>query len=132
MRSCFAELELSKVLQETIDRGSGQSLLAAGAYRQLAGLDLLVPVHERVRNLLDLGIADPLADGLVALVDVDAVAGAAQRLGDTGSCLAMRLPHGHDAHLHGREPERERAAVVLDEDADEALERAEERPVDHV
>ena len=36
----------------------------------------------------------------------------------------------HD-RLHGREPERELARVVLDQDADEALERAEQRAVDH-
>ena len=42
----------------------------------------------------------------------------------------MRLPDGNHPRLHRREPEGERAAVVLDQDPDEALERAEERPVD--
>ena len=44
--------------------------------------------------------------------------------------LTMLLADGEHAHLHGREPERERAGVVLDQDPDEALERAEERAVD--
>ena len=44
--------------------------------------------------------------------------------------LAMLLADGEHAHLHRREPERERAGVVLDQDPDEALERAEERAVD--
>ena len=43
----------------------------------------------------------------------------AERLGG----VAMALPDRDHAHLHRREPERERAAVVLDEDPEEALER---------
>ena len=34
-------------------------------------------------------------------------------------------------HLDRREPQRHRPGVVLDQDADEALERAEDRPVQH-
>ena len=37
---------------------------------------------------------------------------------------------GQDAHLLGREPEREVAGVMLDEEADETLVRAERRAVD--
>ena len=35
---------------------------------------LAVAADDRVRDLLELGVADPLAERLVALVDVDAVA----------------------------------------------------------
>ena len=45
--------------------------------------------------------------------------------------VVVRLPHGKHAHLHRREPQRERAAVVLGEDPDEPLEGAHDRPVDH-
>ena len=38
---------------------------------------------------------------------------------------------GHEADLHGREPQGEGAGVVLDEDAEEAFDRAEERAVHH-
>jgi hypothetical protein len=38
---------------------------------------------------------------------------------------------GQDDGLERRQPERELARVVLDEDADEALERAHQRAVDH-
>ena len=43
----------------------------------------------------------------------------------------MLLADGNEADLHGREPEREGSGVVLDEHAEEALNRAEERAVDH-
>ena len=43
----------------------------------------------------------------------------------------MAEPDREDPHLHRREPERERAGEVLDQDPDEALERADQRAVDH-
>ncbi len=43
----------------------------------------------------------------------------------------MLLGDGDDADLHGGEPHGEGAGVVLDEDAEEAFDRAEERAVDH-
>ena len=81
-------------------------------------------------HLVELGVADPLADGLVAVVDLDAVPGVAQPVGERVRGVAVRVADRDDAHLHGREPEREGAAVVLDQDPDEALERAEQRAVD--
>ena len=42
----------------------------------------------------------------------------------------MGLSDRNDARLHRREPEREVAPVVLDEDPDEALERSEQRAMD--
>jgi hypothetical protein len=41
----------------------------------------------------------------------------------------LRLGHGQDADLVGREPEGEVASVVLNEEADEALVRAQRREI---
>ncbi len=46
--------------------------------------------------------------------------------------LAMRLRDRQHAHLDRREPDRERAGVVLDQDPHESLQRAEQRAVDDV
>ena len=43
----------------------------------------------------------------------------------------MFFADGDEAYLDGGEPHREGAGVVLDEDAEEALDRAEEGAVDH-
>src|ERR1035437_3633818 len=43
----------------------------------------------------------------------------------------MPLADGHQACLHRRKPKREGSGIVLDEDAEEALDRAEEGAVDH-
>ena len=46
--------------------------------------------------------------------------------------LDVAVGDGDDHDLHRAEPDRERAAVVLDEHAEEALHAAQQRPVDHV
>ena len=43
----------------------------------------------------------------------------------------MAVGHREHADLHRRQPDREAAAVVLDQDAGEALHRAEQGAVDH-
>src|SRR3989449_7418402 len=43
----------------------------------------------------------------------------------------LRVRNGQHAHLLGGEPERERPREVLDQEADEPLQRAEDRAVDH-
>ena len=84
---------------------------------------LAVAVDDREGDLLDLGVADPLAEGLVATVDVGAVPVRLEPAPQVVDRLAVLLADGDQAHLHRREPEGEGAAVVLDDDPDEALER---------
>src|SRR5579884_360199 len=107
------------------ERALAAAVLADGE----ALVRLPVAVHDDERDLLQLRAPDPLADGLVRLVDLDAVL--PEPFGKVARGVAVALADGDHAHLHRREPERERAAEVLDQDADEALERAEERTVDH-
>src|SRR5207245_10240996 len=113
----LAGSKLSKLAEEVLE-AAGRLLSPALADRERL-LRLAVAVDDHVGDLLDLGVADPLADRLVRVVDLDAVRDLrGQRTGG----LAMVLAHGNHADLDGREPERERAGVVLDQDADEALE----------
>ena len=58
----------------------------------------------------------------------------ASRSAPTSSSAASRCGSAdrQDAHLHRRQPRRERAGVVLDQDPHESLERAEQRAVDDV
>src|SRR5687768_16483651 len=92
---------------------------------------LAVAVDDRVGDLLKLCVANPLAERLVALVDVDAEALRLHPLAQRADRVAVRLADRDQPQLHGGEPEGEGAGVVLRQDADEALERAEERAVDH-
>src|SRR5215210_5634586 len=92
------------------------------------GLGFTIPVDDHVRDLLDLGVPDALPDRLVRLIHLDAEAIQLRR--ERPRRLAMRLADGDDPHLHGREPEREGASVVLGKDAHEALKRPEQRAMD--
>src|SRR5436305_10393977 len=128
VRPCFSDRKRSKPCDKIGKRLRG--LLPAPLPDREAVLTLPVAEDDRERDLLELGRPDPLADRLVRLRDVDPVTGASKRLADRSRRLEMRLADRQDPHLHGRDPERERAGVVLGEDADEPLERAEERAVD--
>ena len=91
---------------------------------------LAVAVDDREGDLLQLGLADPLPERLVALVDVDAEPSASSRSPQLVDGPAVVLGDRDQPQLHRREPEGERAGVVLGEDADEPLERAEQGAVD--
>src|SRR5881396_1828670 len=86
---------------------------------------------EHVRDLPDLRLADPVAELLVALVELGAHPRRAELLPDGPPVPGVLLAHRQHARLHRREPCREGARVVLHEHADEPLERAEDRAVDH-
>ena len=94
-------------------------------------LRFLVAEHEHIRDLLTLRFTDLIADLLIAQVGLDAQASLLQAVGDVLGVIVRAVGDGHDLDLHGREPQRERTGVVLGEDADEALDRAEAHTVDH-
>ena len=91
---------------------------------------LAIAVDDDERHLVELGVADPLAERVVAVVDLDAIALRCEAVVKRGRVLPVPLADWDHPRLHRRDPERERAGVVLDEDPDEALERAEKGPVD--
>ena len=96
------------------------------------GLDLLVADHQRVRRLHQLRRADLLADGLLARRRRRAAGPASRsRAASACACSTWRSATGHEPHLLRREPQRERAGVVLDQHGAEPLERPEDRAVDH-
>src|SRR5690606_20620096 len=104
---------------------------AAAAHGHRPGLDLALAEDGHERDLLELGVADPVAERLGSGVEAGARAGAAQLLDERLAGGLELVGDGQDPDLLGREPDGERAAVVLDQPADEALHRAEQRAVDH-
>ena len=73
-----------------------------------ASSDSRSPQTTTYGDLLELRVPDPLAEGLVALVDVSPVAGLLQRGRRARRRLRDgRLADGQHPHLNGREPERE-------------------------
>ena len=94
-------------------------------------LGFLFADHQQGRDLGERMLAHLEVDLLVAQIDVGAQAGLAQRRQHLlGVVVAFRRNRGDD-DLHRRQPQREVAGVVLDQDAGEALHRAADRAMHH-
>ena len=102
----------------------------AAAHRHRA-LGLAVADDQHVGDLLQLRLADLISNLLLALVELGPQPGRRQR--SPHRPRVVEVPVGNRQHdaLHRRQPQRERAGVVLDQERDEPLEAAEDRPVDH-
>src|SRR5579875_251223 len=104
---------------------------AAGADADGAAGLFLIAEDKDIGCLLVGKVADLSVHLFVAQVGFDAQARLFQLLFDLLGIACVALADGHQTHLHGRKPQRECSGVVLDEHAEEALDRAEEGAVDH-
>src|SRR5208282_2263228 len=97
----------------------------------LARLCLFVSDYEEERNLLHGVLADLGVHLFVAGVDLDAHSDGLELIRDFVGVLRVAFADGDHRHLHRREPYRERARVVLNEHAEETLDRSVESAVHH-
>src|SRR5205807_3995756 len=88
-----------------------------------------LPIY--VGYLLELCVADLGLQLFVAVVQVPAESGRGNRVGHLLGVVCELATYGQHFNLHRSEPRRKRAGVVLDQNAEEALDRAPQRPVDH-
>src|SRR5438270_9927371 len=102
----LAGSKLSKLSEEVLETVGG--LLSPALADRERLLRLAVAVDDHVGDLLELGVADPLADRLVRVLDLDAVG---DLLGERTGRLPVILADRDHPHLHGREPEREGAGI---------------------
>ena len=100
--------------------------LAVDAERGALALDLLVPDDQDKRDLLDLRLADLLADLLPAEVDRRSQAVRLEHPVEGPGVVLVALGDRQDDGLDGSEPEGKASVVVLDEDAEEPLQGAEQ------
>ena len=105
-------------------RHRAEILAAAGADGDGACLHVAVADDQHEGNLLERGLADLLADLLVALVNLYAEALAVELGGGGLGVLDGAVGHGQDLDLHRGQPCGEGTGEVLGDDADEALDRA--------
>src|ERR1022692_1663251 len=92
---------------------------------------LAVAHYQHVRNLLHLGFADLEVHLLIAIVHGGADSGVVELLLDAARVCRLAVRDGQHDRLNGREPQRERAGVMLDQDAEEALDGAVQGAVHH-
>ena len=95
------------------------------------GFGFLAANDEHVGNFLHLRVANFGLQLFVAVVEMRAEARGAQFAGDFLGVLGEFFAERQHFRLHGREPHGKRAGVVLDQDAEEALDRAPQRAMHH-
>src|SRR5205085_4644658 len=113
-----------KAGNESIEGQRTEVFATAGTHGDRACLHLLVADHELVGQLLQAVLADLVADFLVRDIGRDTKARGLETLADLPGIAGLALGDGKHHRLYGREPQRESARVMLDQDADEALHRA--------
>src|SRR6266536_3421229 len=121
---------LLQQLGELLERHGAEVLAGAQPRAHQLLVHLALAEHQHDRDLLELRAADLGRQGGVLVVDVDAEAAGAQGGGDLLGVPALLQPDRDRLDLHRRDPQRERASGVLDQDADEPLQGPVDGPVD--
>ena len=119
------------LLHELRRRHVFRLLFAASADVDLAGLGFFVADHQQEWHLLHGMLADLGVHLFVAGIDVHANADFFQLRGDFVGVIRVALADRNHHRLHRRQPDRKRAGIVLDQHAEEALDRSIQRAVHH-
>src|ERR671916_3132465 len=90
-------------------------LLSPAAHVDRPGLGLVVPDDEEVGDLLPGVLPNLLLHAVLGVVDLDPDAAPLQLPSYLARVPVVPVRDGYDYRLHGREPDREGAGVVLDE-----------------
>src|SRR6185312_14067712 len=102
---------------------------AACSYGNAPLLGFPTPDNRHVGDLERFSLADPVVQGLVAVIQMRAHAGPDQCVPYRTRRLELCVGNRHYAHLLRREPEGKRTREVLDQNRDETLERSRNRTV---
>ena len=127
-----ASLDLLENLGNKLINGHLNGLVGAIADGDVAGLDLLLSQDEHVGHAVDAaGLADLVADLLVAVVADHANAGLLQLGAHLVGIVAALLRDGKRLDLYGSQPGGELTRKVLNQNTDEALDGAKAHAVQH-
>src|SRR5581483_10203618 len=113
------------------DTHSAEVTVHAVAHRHGAGALLFLADDQHVRDFLQLGLADLVADLLRSIIASDAETVRAQLVFDALAIFTKALADRHHTRLLRSQPQRKRAGEMLDENAHKALHRAERSAMNH-
>lgn len=127
-----AGLDFLEHLRNKLVNAHLNGLVGAIADGDVAGLDLLLAQDEHVGHAVDAaGLADLVADLLVAVVADHANAGLLQLGAHLVGVVAALLGNRKGLDLHGSQPGGELARKVLNQNTDEALDGAKAHAMQH-
>src|SRR5229473_3197694 len=130
--ACRAGVDFALEGFDKFGEGLGAEVaFAAMANGDGAGFGFLGADDQHVGNFLELRVADFGGQLFVAVVEMRAEIVALQSFSDVLGVVGDFFADRADFHLHRREPQREGAGIVLDQDAEEALDGDEQRAVHH-
>src|SRR3954452_17240830 len=130
LKRAFARLT-GDAVGELRDRHRAGVAVAVLTHGHRRGLGLAVADDQHVGHLAQLAVADLAPDRLRAVVDLGADAGRDQPVAHLRGRLVVAVGDRQHERLDRRQPDRELAGVVLEQNADEALVGAHERAMDH-
>src|SRR6266436_7435435 len=116
---------------DALHRHRAHVLARPSAQARGAALGLPLPHDQHVGDLANLGVADAIAQLLVAVVELGADARGPQRREHLATVLAVLLADREHPRLHRAEPGGEHPREVLGEDRHEPLVGAEDHAVNH-
>ena len=97
----------------------------------LRGIGFAAADDQHVRHFLHLRLADLEVHLLVAVIDSDPHARGLELLRNFMRVRRLLIGDRQNGRLHRREPHRKRARIVLDQNAEESLDRSEQRAMHH-
>ena len=101
-------------IDEVVDGHPALDLAAAWVHADRAVAHVVVADDEHIRDLLELRLADACAERLVGFDLVGAEALGAESVGEAIGVRVVVSADAEQTHLHRREPQRQRAGVVLE------------------
>ena len=119
-------IDLFPDLRDEVREGHRAEIAAlTGTDGNDAVFDLFIADDQHIGDLLHLRFADLEADLFIAQVCLDAHTGGVELFCDLITGVVRAVGHGEHLDLHRSEPGRERAGEMLRDNADEALDGAE-------
>src|SRR5882762_1283074 len=129
---CGTRIDFLLQGRDYLGEGLGAEVaFAAVADGDGAGFGFFCADYQHVRNFLHLRVADLGGEFFVAVVEMDADVVTLESFGDVLRVICDFFADRADFNLNRSEPQRECSRVMLDKDAEEALDGAEQRAMDH-
>ena len=120
-----------QVGDELVERARAQVSFRTMPHSDAASFGFLAANDQHVRNFLDLGVANFCLQLFVTVVQMNAEASIFKMLGYSFRVLHEFSAYRKHGRLHGRKPGGEGSGIVLDQHAEEPLDRTKQRAMYH-
>ena len=118
-------------VDEGVERDRAEVFLVSGSQRDLFLLHLFVAYHHHIGHFIQLCVAYLIVDFFGSAIHLRADASVRKRLFHSLAIIIVTVGDRQDGDLDRRQPGRECARVMFDQDTHKPFERAEDGAMDH-